>query len=233
MPKIAVVEDDHAMNDKHREMLSQIPGAEIHQAYSTREARELIAQGDFDLLVLDVELEPGTASPRGGFDLLIEFGTQMTIIVVTGMQEPNLHEISIQLKAYEFVRKPVNPVDFLNKVQHALDFKSSEAIKASRVQQTWPEGLSIDPTCPPNVLWKGKSLNLSTIQLTIVHTLAQQQGKTVTYDKLVPALKSGRTSRVIHQHISEVRAKFSVLEEGFNRIGTDPTKGYFWKADGH
>ncbi len=232
MPKIAVVEDDHALNDQHREMLSQIPNADIHQAYSTIEARTLIAQGDFDLLVLDIELEPGTASPRGGFDILIEYGSRMSIIIVTGMPEPNLHEIAIKLKAFEFVRKPVNTVDFMNKVQHALGFRSSEAIRESRLQQSWPEGLSIDATCPPNVLWRGSPVNLTMIELTMVHTLAQQLGRTVTYQKLAAALKSGSSSRVVNQHMSGVRGKFAEVDRAFDRIGTDPGKGYFWATDG-
>lgn len=231
MPKIAIVEDDPAMNQRHLEMLSQIPGVEIHQAYNTQEARALIAQGDFDLLVLDIELEPGTPSPQGGLDLLIEYGGKMSIIIVTGMPDSNLQDISIRLKAYEFVRKPVSAVDFLNKVQHALDFRNFEAIRASQAQKAWPSGLAIDPTCPPNVLWKGKSVPLSMIELTMVHTLAQNQGKTVTYEKLAASLKSGNSSRVVNQHMSNVRTKFTELDQDFAWIGTDPTKGYLWKAD--
>lgn len=232
MPKIAVVEDDHAMNAKHCEMLSQIPDAELHQAYNTSEARSLIDQGGFDLLILDIELDPGKASPRGGLELLSEYGKEMTIIIVTGMPESNLHEISIQLKAFEFVTKPVNPFDFLNKVQHALAFRSSEAIKASSAQKKWPDNLAIDHTCPPNVLWKGKSVSLTMIELTMVHTLAQHYTKTVTYDMLAAALKSGNSSRVVNQHMSGVRRKFYEIDNSFNCISTDPGKGYLWKSDG-
>lgn len=232
MPKIAVVEDDRVMNDKHREMLMQIPNAQIHQAYSKEEAQVLLEQGDFDLLVLDIELSPGTTAPRGGLDLLVEYGKKMTVIIVTGMPEDNLHEISLQLKAFEFVRKPVNPSDFLNKVQHGLAFRNSEAIKASLAQNSWPEGLAVDATSPPLLLWKGQFVNLTMIELTMVHTLARNQGKTVTYSALASALKSGSSSRVVNQHMSGVRSKFTEIDKAFDRIGTDPGKGYLWKLDG-
>lgn len=230
MPKIAVIEDDRTMNDQHRLMLAQIPDAEVHQAFSTAQARQLIDSMDFDLLVLDIELEPGTATPKGGIDLLAEYGSKKTVIIVTGMPEQNLHEISIQLKAFEFVRKPVNQIDFLNKVKHALALRDLQALKATAARQ-WPKDLSTESNGLPGFLWKGRPVKLSIIELNMVYLLAQTPGKTVVYAELAEVLKSGNTSRVVQQHMSSVRQHFREVDSEFDRIITDPAKGYVWKPD--
>lgn len=230
MPKIAVIEDDRAMNDQHREMLGLIPGAEIHQAFDTAQARRLIDAHDFDLLILDIELEPGSATPKGGFDLLAEYGAKKTVIIVTGMPEQNLHEISIQLKAFEFVKKPVSQIDFLNKVKHALALRDLQARKAAAGRH-WPLHLTTESNGLPGFLWKGKPVNLSIIHLNMVYMLAQSPGKTIEYDDLTDVLKSGNTARVVQQHISTIRQHFREVDPSFDRIATDPMKGYVWKAD--
>lgn len=230
MPKIAVIEDERAINDQHREMLGQVPGAEVYQAFNTAEARRLIDSMEFDLLVLDIELDPGSSTPKGGLDLLVEYGKKMTVIIVTGMPEQNLHDISIQFKAFEFVKKPVNPIDFLNKVNHALALRDLQS-KKNAVGRRWPANLTTEANGLPGFLWKGKPVNLSIIHLNMVYMMAQAPGKTIPYDDLTDLLKSGNTSRVVQQHISTIKQRFREADPTFDRIATDPMKGYVWKAD--
>jgi DNA-binding response OmpR family regulator len=233
VPKIAVIEDDPAMNELHREMLAQIPGAEVHQAFSTVEARSLLESNQFDLLVLDIELEPGGPSPKGGISLLSEYGSRVPVIIVTGMPEQNLHEISLDLKAFEFVRKPVNVADFLNKVRHALAFRDLQSYRSTKKAEEWPTNLSVDPVRKPQLMWKGKPISLSTTELNVVYLLAQSAGKTVEYETFVVGLKSGNSERVVQQHIANIRRRFSDADSTFDRITNDPVKGYFWKVDAY
>jgi DNA-binding response OmpR family regulator len=233
VPKIAVIEDDLAMNQLHCEMLAQIPEAEVHQAFNTVEARGLLKSNQFDLLVLDIELEPGGPSSKGGISLLSEYGSKVPVIIVTGMPEQNLHEISLDLKAFEFVRKPVNVADFLNKVRHALAFRDLQAYRSTKESENWPTNLSVDPVRKPQLMWKGKPISLSTTELNVIYLLAQSAGKTVEYEKFVVGLKSGNSERVVQQHIANIRRRFSDADSTFDRITNDPGKGYFWKVDGY
>ncbi len=232
MPQIAIVEDDPATNNKHFEMLSTIEGAVIHQAYSLQEAEALIAPGGFDLLVIDIDLGGDTQGQMAGLKLLSTYGGQMTTIIVSGMPEENLHTIALHLKAYEFIAKPVRPMDFENKVKHALAFSSSAAAKAPTFEAVWPEGLCPDRERPPNFLWKGKPVSLTITELTIVHCLAMRPGETVAYGKLAAAMKTGDSPRALSTHVSGVRKKFAGSDSNFDRIVANPSKGYYWKADG-
>ena len=231
MPKIAVIEDDRAMNQLHADMLSQISGAEIHQAFSTTEARALLTSSEFDLLVLDIELEPGGPSPKGGISLLSEYGAKTPVIIVTGMPEQNLHEIALDLKAFEFVRKPISQADFLNKVRHALAFRDLQIYRSTRAADSWPAHLEVDANRKPQLTWQKKSINLSNTELSIVYMLAETPGKTIEYEKFAKALKSGQTERVVQQHVSNIKRTFVEVDPNFDRIANDPMKGYFWKVD--
>lgn len=232
MPKIAVVEDDVSTNNSHCKLLESIPDVEIHQAFNLAEAEALIAPGGFDLLVIDIDLGGGPQGRSSGLKLLGTYGTQMTTIIVSGIQEDNLRDISLTLKAYEFITKPVHAMDFENKVRHALAFSGSAAGKVVPQNTVWPCGLQPDENRPPNLLWNGKSVSLTLTELTIVHCLAMYPGEVITYKKLSAAMKTGDSPRALSTHMTGVRKKFVAADSKFDRIAPAPGKGYCWKADG-
>ena len=228
MPKIAVVEDDVGTNESHCEMLRKVPNAEIHSAYNLAEAEVLISAGGFDLLVIDIDLGGGSEGRTAGLRLLAQYGGQTTTIIVSGAPEENLREISLTLKAYDFISKPVHEMDFENKVKHALDFNGSAAGNIMPRETIWPTGLLLDKDRPPNLLWRDKAVSLTLTELTIVHCLAIHPGELVTYEKLAAAMKSGDS---MSAHMTGVRKKFKEKDLRFDRIVAVPSKGYRWKAD--
>lgn len=232
MHNIAVIEDDHTLNDHYRDLIAEIPDVIVHQAFNSAEGRSLLNNGEIDLVLLDIELDRGTSNPRSGFDLLKEFGPKMVIIIVTGMPEEILHEMSIRLKAFEFVRKPANPLVLLNKLRHALQFENSETVRVSREAQAWPKGVSFDPELPLTLFWNGKPVTLTMTELKAAMYLAQRQGQVANYEQLADAaLKSGDSARVVQQHFSKVRSAFLKVDSKFDRIRNEPNKGYIWKPD--
>lgn len=229
MAKIAVVEDDAATNNDYRKLLETIDGADVLQAHTYEEALRIVGRGDLDLLLIDIDLGGPIKGQLRGFDLLREFGDRTTAIIVTGMPEQNLQSMALQLKAYDFIRKPINEPDLLNKVRHALEFSSSAA---GRVADSWPADLEPELERPPNLLWKKKPVNLTLTELTIVHCLARRAGETIQHAKLAAAMKTGDSPRALAQHIAGVRKKFLDVDVHFDRIETDPGTGYRWKLDG-
>lgn len=218
MPQIALVEDDRATSDKHRDVLDSIAGVTVSQAFTYEEAVRLISKGGFDLLVVDIDLGGPVAGEYRGFDILRDFGDKITTIIVTGMPEENLHALALKLKAYEFINKPVGSFDLINKAKHALGFDH----RVPEGQVVFPKDLRLDPNRPPHVMWKNRSVDLTLTQLTIVHHLAQHAGKTVELQKL---------TNVGASHIVAVRKKFLLVDKNFDRIESDPGLGYYWKTD--
>lgn len=230
MPNIVVVEDDVPTSDQHRKLLETLPGTQVRQAYTYEEADHLIRNGTIDLLVVDIELGGPVKGRLQGLDLLRDFGKDVTTIIVTGMPEENLRTIALKLKAYDFIRKPINEPEFLNKVGNALAF-GSVTVEREEQESQWPSSLSSDMDRPPNVLWKSEPVNLTLTELTIVHCLAQRAGETVPYARLSAAMKTGDSPRALATHVAGVRKKFLEVDASFNRIETDPGRGYRWKAD--
>jgi DNA-binding response OmpR family regulator len=226
MAKIAVIEDEVATNDDYRKLLETLPGVQVVQAHTYEEAITVIRDGDLDLLLVDIDLGGAVKGQLRGFDLLREFGQQTAVIIVTGMPEQNLHAMALQLKAYDFIRKPINELDLLNKVQHALEFSSNTN---GRHADVWPKGLEREPSRPPHVTWKKRPVNLTLTELTIVHCLADRAGDTIAHEKLAAAMKSGNSPRALAQHIAGVRKKFMDVDPEFDCIETDPGSGYRWK----
>jgi DNA-binding response OmpR family regulator len=226
MAKIAVIEDEVATNDDYRKLLETLADVEVVQAHTYDEAISVIRDGDLDLLLIDIDLGGPVKGQLRGFDLLREFGQETAVIIVTGMPEQNLHAMALQLKAYDFIRKPITPLDLLNKVQHALEFASNTN---GRHADAWPTGLDQDTSRPPHVTWKKRPVNLTLTELTIVHCLAGRTGDTISHEKLAAAMKSGNSPRALAQHIAGVRKKFIDVDPDFDCIETDPGSGYRWK----
>ncbi|MDH6167130.1 DNA-binding response OmpR family regulator [Variovorax boronicumulans] len=231
MPNIAVVDDDRSMNAKLKGLLEQIDGAVVFQAYSLEEAGRLISKGQFDLLVLDIDLGSSVEGRLGGMTLLREYGAQMTTIIVSGVPEAHVHQdIALtQLKAFEFINKPMRETDFIHKVRHALTFGVSAENQAAASAKEWPKDLTVQAhPRAPNLEWKGKPVPLTQTELGLTYALAAKAGSTVTHAELEDALKTGTS---IAAHIANVRKRFREIDPIFDQVGTTPGKGYFWKAD--
>ncbi|GAB2810685.1 response regulator transcription factor [Comamonas piscis] len=231
MPKIAVVDDDRSMNDRLAELLKQVDHAQVSQAYTLSEAEQLISGAEFDLLVVDIDLGSTVEEKLGGMKLLRQYGSTMTTLIVSGIPEAHIHqEIALsQLKAFEFLNKPIRDIDFMHKVRHALSFGVSAETQAAAGAKNWPKHLEIQPAPrAPNLSWKGKAVPLTSTELAITYALAAKAGTTVTREELENALKSGTT---IAAHIGNTRKRFRSIDEHFEQIGTTPGKGYFWKSD--
>jgi len=231
MPKIVVVDDDRATNEKHRLMLEEIEGAVVFQAFTLTEAERLIAPGGFDLLVLDIDLGGTIEGQLGGMTLLRQYGSQITTIIVSGIPEAHIHQdIALtQLKAFEFINKPIRATDFMHKVRHALTFGVSASTQAAVSSLEWPKNLKVQPPPrAPNLTWKGLPVTLTATELAITYALAGKAGTTVTHEELEEALKTGTSPAT---HIGNTRKKFRYVDPTFDEIATSPGKGYFWKPD--
>ena len=231
MPKIAVVDDDRSTNARLAGLLGQIEDALISQAYSLDEAERLISQGCFDLLVVDIDLGNKVEEKLGGMHLLRQYGAKMTTLIVSGIPEAHIYqELALsQLKAFEFLNKPIRDVDFLHKVRHALSFGVSAEAQAAVGAKNWPKYLEVQPAPrSPNLSWRGQAVPLTSTELAITYALASKAGSTVTHAELEEALKSGTT---ITAHIANTRKRFRAVDSDFDQIGTTPGKGYYWKSD--
>jgi DNA-binding response OmpR family regulator len=231
MTRIAIIEDEPIDSDNMKRLIEESMSAEVRQAFNKADADGLLRNEKFDLVIMDVELGAGSRNRYAGLGLLVDIHATWPTIVVSGMPEQNvLRGMSLTLHAYDFIAKPIDEIDFVNKVERALDWASSDAGRDRIAAQGLPEGLTTDPKRKNEYLWKGRPVQLTITEMRIVECLIEHPGKVVENRKLQNNLKSGSPKAVV-THMSGVRAKFRDVDPAFDRIDNDPGRGYLWKTD--
>lgn len=120
-PKILIVEDEPRMCES-LEYLLKTKGYEVTTTTCGRDALSLIAEIEFDLVVLDIHLPD-----IRGTELLEKFKNRIpdiSVIVITG--DANLDSALVSLKsgAYDYLRKPFEFEEFLRTIENALNQKA-------------------------------------------------------------------------------------------------------------
>ena len=124
--RIIVIDDDEVALSGMVELLRDA-GHHVTGAATYEAAKRLLAVGTYDLLITDVRLRA-----FNGLHLVMQSRTSypdMGIIIITGYDEPMM-EIEASRYNAAFVRKPIQPVAFLRKVD--------ECLGAVRRERRWP-----------------------------------------------------------------------------------------------
>ncbi|MEW9899800.1 EAL domain-containing protein [Chitinivorax sp. PXF-14] len=117
-PRLLLVDDEPRLRNSLRDLLRCIP-LDVHCAGSGREAIALLQQHRFDLALLDLGLPD--MSGHQIMDQIRAHGQDPEIIVVSGNTDIDSAIGALQRGAFDYVRKPYEPDDLLQKVQNALE----------------------------------------------------------------------------------------------------------------
>lgn len=123
--KILVV-DDSSTNIVLLEAILNGQGYQIETAQSVKEAFQVIRKETVDLILLDL-LMPKV----NGYDFLKELKNTDTtkdipVIIVSAVADPDNRKKSIEMGALDFINKPIDIQEFLDKIEAIL--KKKEAI---------------------------------------------------------------------------------------------------------
>lgn len=120
MAKILIIEDDSTFSQVLEGFLSK----HSHEPYvvnDVKKALKITDQQNFDLLLIDYRLPDGT-----GLDILahmLEKGLSQPVIIMTSFNDVRTAVKSIQLGAFDYITKPVNPDELLMIIKNALSKK--------------------------------------------------------------------------------------------------------------
>ncbi len=112
--KILIVEDDNAINGLLADLLDEY---EITQAFAGSEAKRILEEKNFDLILLDLML-PGISG-----EALIAWARQSKqtpIIVITARSEAAVLSSVLEAGANDYIAKPFNTVEVLARVRNQL-----------------------------------------------------------------------------------------------------------------
>lgn len=234
MRKVLIVEDDRSTNDLLRSLVKTIPDTDVIQAFDKASAEDAMRIHSLALMVIDVKLGEGPREKLSGFTLLNMLNGKPTVaIVVSGMPSDMLPDLAISLQAFEFISKPINELDFINKVERALAFhKQLLADLPDPEASGWPAGLESDSRRKLRFRWKGKPVMLTITELRLVHCLIEPPNTVVEYARLGEQLPSGKSRKAVNTAMTGVRNGFVDVDPEFDAIESEPGKGYIWRT-GH
>jgi DNA-binding response OmpR family regulator len=115
---ILAIEDDWTVRTVLEHTLASA-GHDVDVVPGISGGRKLLADGTYDLILLDLNLPDGN-----GLDLLRDIrrdlGTTLPVLVLTGMRQEDAVVRGLELGADDYVTKPFSPPELLARVRRCL-----------------------------------------------------------------------------------------------------------------
>jgi two-component system response regulator CpxR len=199
--RILVIDDDVELCSLLKQFL-QREGFQVECAHDGKAGLELAAQGQIDLVVLDVML-PG----MDGFEILRRLRQQgrIPVLMLTARGEDVDRIVGLELGADDYLPKPFNPRELAARIRAIL--RRMEPNSASnRIEAN---GVTLDPGSR-EVYCGGRRVELTTIEFDILEHLMRAAGRVLSRDALMEAMynrKATAFDRSMDMHISHLRRK--------------------------
>jgi putative two-component system response regulator len=120
-----IVDDEDSIRQILARLLTGAGYARVVTASSVHEARGLLAEDSFDLLLTDMQMPGGSGLDLLGF-VHAEFPLMATMMV-TGLDDAHLAQSALDLGAHGFIIKPFKATEVLINVDSALRHKALES----------------------------------------------------------------------------------------------------------
>ncbi len=123
MASLLIIEDDTTFAQLLEVFLTK-NHHQVEAVVNVQQANKLLDKQDFDLLLIDYRLPDGT-----GLDVLTkvrEKGIVVPVIIMTSFNDVRTAVRSIQLGAFDYITKPVNPDELLMIINNSLLKKESK-----------------------------------------------------------------------------------------------------------
>lgn len=219
---ILVVDDDTRLRELLRRYLSD-NGFVVSTAADAAEARRLLASLTFDLLVVDVMM-PG----EDGFSLTEGIRLQGTtpILLLTARGEVEDRIVGFEKGADDYLVKPFEPRELLLRISTILR-RTAPAAQISRIRM----GDCIFDM-ERGELWRDKELvHLTTIEESLLRTLAIRAGGTVSRDELIKESAIDGGTRTVDVQVTRLRRKIEPNPRAPRFLQTVRGRGYVLRPE--
>ena len=176
MRRILIVDDDTALSDITREMLESYE-YEVEQAFSVDEAYEVLTDGKYDLILLDINLPDGE-----GFEVCQELRRVSTVPVIFASARTSLDDrvAGFEMGGDDYLPKPYSMKELLVRVnaliRRTYGFNEEEKVSFGDVEVNLTSR---------SVTKAGKTVNLSLKEFDLLAYLCRHMGTAVEKDKLI------------------------------------------------
>jgi two-component system, OmpR family, response regulator CpxR len=220
--RILVVDDDVELCSLVSEYLRP-EGFQVDAVHEGKAGLAMATSGDYLLAVLDVML-PG----MNGFDVLrrIRNTSRVPVLLLTARGEDVDRIVGLEIGADDYLPKPFNPRELVARIRAIL--RRTRAKGDPSVPDVIRVGdVELDPATR-TVNHRGKPVELTSVEFSLLHVLLREAGRVVTREALVDEVLGRKFSpfdRSIDMHVSKVRKK---LDDSEDHIKTIRGAGYIF-----
>lgn len=205
---ILVVDDDPEIRRLLSRFLAE-QGFRVSAAGSRKEFDTRIADGQFDLVILDVMLPDGS-----GLDICRSLRSRnpgICIILVTALKEEVDRIVGLELGADDYLGKPFSPRELVARIRAVLR-RAGETAPSTTSRECYRfAGYVADPLGRTVVGPAGQVLDLTGAEFQLLQVLLDRPGRVLSRDQLLD-LTQGREASVVDRSIdvliSRIRRKF-------------------------
>jgi DNA-binding response OmpR family regulator len=222
MKNILIIEDDSALTTGLCRALSS---GEIHTAgcHCLREARTMLQQEVYALILLDVNLPDGN-----GFDFLKEIKSRFSIpvILLTANDMETDIVAGLELGADDYITKPFSLAVLRARVNTALRRKNPEKTSASFLTDCY--SFDFDKM---EFFYNGIKTELSKTEQKLLRLLVENAGITLSRDKLIDMVWTDGAEYVDENALSVTVKRLRDKLNAQDHIKTVYGIGYVWKKE--
>lgn len=201
--RLLIVDDDAELRTLLREQLAPLGEFDIAEAGSVAQARERIASGPLDLMLLDVGLPD--MDGREGLKLLRNEGFRSPVIMLTGQDSEADEIMGLESGANDYVTKPFRISVLLARIRAALrQHDQSEDLVVTIGPYTF------QPAAKTLENGDGSKIRLTDKETSILKFLYRQGPKTISRDILLSEVwgyNNRVTTHTLETHIYRLRQK--------------------------
>ena len=213
--RILVVDDDVELCSLVSEYLRP-EGFQVEAVHEGKAGLARALSGDHLLAVLDVML-PG----MNGFDVLrkIRDSSRIPVLLLTARGEDVDRIVGLEIGADDYLPKPFNPREMVARIRAIL--RRTRAKGDAPVPDVIRVGdVELDPATR-TVQHRGKPVELTSVEFSLLQVLLREAGRVVTREALVDEVLGRKFSpfdRSIDMHVSKVRKKLGDSEDHIKTI---------------
>lgn len=224
--KALVVDDDRVLADLVSFTLRR-SGYEVIVAGDARSAMQRWTEGQFDLIMLDVNL-PGTTDLQDGFAICrrIRSESDVPIIMLTVRGEEKDIVYGLEAGADDYILKPFSPRQLVARVQAVM--RRAHPAGTARPTTFRADGLEFNPKLREVTLDAEEPKTLTQLESKLLEAFMINSGQAMTFEDLINDVwgPGGASAEMLRQLVKRLRTKVEKDPANPQYIQNLPGLGY-------
>tara|TARA_Y100001934_G_scaffold269342_1_gene352691 strand:- start:5295 stop:5987 length:693 start_codon:yes stop_codon:yes gene_type:complete len=224
---VLMIDDDESLSAMLAEYLAPMD-FDVTPAATVADGMTRLADGGFDLMILDVMLPDGD-----GFEVCrnVRADYDLPILMLTARGDEMDRIVGLELGADDYLPKPFNPRELLARLK-AIARRG--AMRSAKPDEALRFGRLIIQPQQRMVLLDAEERTLTSHQFDLLSALAENAGRVMSRDSLMNAVRGHDLDvfdRSIDVHISRIRAAIEDNPKSPKRVLTLRGAGYLFVRD--